>query len=119
MQLLRGTHYMKYRTRPADIDTILSFSVFKDSDLDKLKTEAASISKPIFYIIRPDENFPTGSKLSVLFSNLANKNFTGKEQPPAIRQLLHSIDYDKMCSRIDLLINKKVENSNTAITEIQ
>lgn len=102
-----------------DVDTILSFSVFKDSDLDKLKAEASSISKPIFYIIRPDENFPTGSKLSVLFSNLANKNFTGKEQPPAIRQLLRSIDYDKMCSRIDLLINKKAEASESSITEIQ
>lgn len=87
----------------SDIDTILSFSVFKDSDLGRLGEEASSAVNPIYYIIHPDENFLTGSKLSVWFSNLANKNFSGKEQPPAVRTLLHSIDYHKLCARIEIM----------------
>lgn len=74
----------------ADIDEIFANSVFKDSELDRLKCEVNSVLKPIHYIVYPNENFPTGSKLSVLFSNIANKNYTGKEQAPDVRSLLHS-----------------------------
>ena len=58
----------------------MSFSVFKDADIERLKKDADSAQKPLYYLIHPDESYPTGTKLSVFFSNLANKNFSGNEQ---------------------------------------
>lgn len=103
----------------SNIDEILSYSVFKDSEYDRLKAQAVLASKPLYYMIHPDENFPTGSKLSVLFSNIANKNFTGKEQAPDVRMLLHAVDYDKLCTRISFLIDRKSADSEDAITNIE
>lgn len=102
-----------------DIDIIMSFSVFKDSAMDRLKKEAESSRLPLYYLIHPDERYPTGTKLSVFFSNLANKNYTGNEQPPAIRELLKSIDYDKLCKRLADLIDIKCSINADFITELQ
>lgn len=102
----------------ADIDEIFANSVFKDSELDRLKCEVNSVLKPIHYIVYPNENFPTGSKLSVLFSNIANKNYTGKEQAPDVRSLLHAVDYNKFCHRISALIDSKTSSSPEISHEI-
>ena len=48
-----------------DIDKIMSFSVFKDADIEQLKKDADSAQKPLYYLIHPDESYPTGTKLSV------------------------------------------------------
>lgn len=102
-----------------DIDMVLSFSIFDESKYDELRKEALSATSPLYYIIHPDENYLTGTKLNVLFSNLANKNYTGKEQPPAIRFLLNAIDYRKLCNRISLLIENKVKEHKQFATEIE
>lgn len=91
----------------ADIDQIMSYSVFKDADIETLKNDALAAQKPLYYLVHPDDRYPTGTKLSVLFSNLANKNFSGNEQPLPIRTLLNSIDYDKLCARLNLLIENR------------
>ena len=97
-----------------DIDKILSFSVFKDSSLEKLKAAALSPRQPMYYLIHPNESYPTGLKLGVFFSNLANKNYSGNEQPPAIREILKSIDYDKLCSHLAVLIENKCNDDKYA-----
>lgn len=78
-------------------------SVFNDSFINSALDELND-KELLYYIIHLDCNFPTGSKLSALFSNLANKNHSGKEQPPAIRKLLHGIDFAKLCSHIANMI---------------
>lgn len=102
-----------------DIDKILSFSVFKDSSLEKLKAAALSPRQPMYYLIHPNESYPTDLKLGVFFSNLANKNYSGNEQPPAIREILKSIDYDKLCSHLAVLIENKCNEKQEFITELQ
>lgn len=102
-----------------DIDKIMSFSVFKDADIERLKKDAASSQKPLYYLIHPDESYPTGTKLSVYFSNLANKNFTGNEQPLPIRALLNAIDFDKLCTRLDSLIETISSLDSNFIVELQ
>ncbi len=102
-----------------DIDDILAHSVFKDSDINRLKKDAVSSRMPLYYLIHPDESYPTGTKLSVFFSNLANKNYTGNEQPPAIRELLNSIDYDKLCAHLAGLIDFRCNTNADFITELQ
>lgn len=56
-----------------DIDKIMSFSVFKDADIERLKKDAASSQKPLYYLIHPDESYPTGTKLSVYFPTLQTR----------------------------------------------
>lgn len=102
-----------------DIDDILNHSVFKDSDFARLKSEAVSARRPLYYLIHPDESYPTGTKLSVFFSNLANKNYTSNEQPPAIRELLKAIDYDKLCLHLTGLIESRCTEHSDFITELQ
>lgn len=102
-----------------NLDEILQLSVFKDTELDRLKSEALSTKNPIYFIINPDESFPTGSKLSVLFSNMIKKNYTGNSQQPAIRELLNSIDYRKLCKRIDILIKNKCDTAPEFSTKIE
>lgn len=103
----------------SDIDEALSVSVFKDTAIEGLKYDACSAKKPLYYLIHPDESYPTGMKLGVFFSNLANKNYSGNEQPPAIREILESIDYDKLCHRIEILIENKCKKKQDFITELQ
>lgn len=102
-----------------NIDDILSLSVFKDTELDRIKKEALSPLKPVYYLIHPDDSYPTGTKLGVLFSNLANKNFSGNEQPLPIRSLLNAIDYDKLCSHLNKLIETSASLNNDFIVELQ
>jgi len=73
----------------------------------------------MYYLIHPNESYPTGLKLGVFFSNLANKNYSGNEQPPAIREILKSIDYGKLCSHLAVLIENKCNEKQEFITELQ
>lgn len=102
-----------------DIDKIMSFSVFKDADIERLKKDADSAQKPLYYLIHPDESYPTGTKLSVFFSNMANKNFSGNEQPLPIRALLNAIDYDKLCAHLDNLIETRGALDSDFIVSLQ
>lgn len=102
-----------------DIDTIMSFSVFKDEEIENLKSDAYSAQKPLYYLLHPDESYPTGTKLSVFFSNLANKNFSGNEQPLPIRSLLSAIDYEKLCTHLNTLIENRTAFNPDFIVELQ
>jgi hypothetical protein len=42
---------------------------------------------------------------------MANKNYSGKEQPPAIRKILYGIDYDKLCNHISETIDSALQDN--------
>jgi hypothetical protein len=89
-----------------DDQTLLANSVFTDEFISETVKKGLSDADTLYYIIHPDRNFPTGSKHSALLSNMSNKNFSGKEQPPVIRKLLKNIDYNKMAAHIENLIEE-------------
>lgn len=102
-----------------DIDVILSYSVFKESSIDELKKVASSPKLPLYYLIHPNESYPTGQKLGSFFSNLATKNYNGSMQPAPVRELLSSIDYDKLCDHLDTMIEKRCDIDDSFITKLQ
>jgi hypothetical protein len=94
-----------------NLEAYIKGSIFNDEYISGYISSGANDNEPMFYIIYPDKNFPTGSKHSALLSNLANKNFSGKEQPPAIRKILHNIDYLKLVKHVSNMINLYNQNN--------
>jgi hypothetical protein len=109
-----------------DIDTsspdyekqMLQDSVFNDEFIEET-TKSLSDNEPLYYIIHLNKSFPTGSKHSVLLSNMANKNYSGKEQPPAIRKILYGIDYSKLCNHISEIIDKAIQNNEKVDVQLK
>lgn len=99
----------------ADEKTLLENSILKDSYLNNLYrldlTDEKQYEEPLlYYIIHKNEPFPLNSKYSQFLSNIFQKNFTGKGQPPQVRTILCSIDYEKLSGHIDSLIQNQQNN---------
>lgn len=87
---------------------ILQHSVFQDTFIaNLLRVDLSSDTQYenplLYYIMHRSEPFPTGSKYSQYLSNLFQKNYSGKSQPPQIRMLLSAIDFKKLSNRIQTL----------------
>lgn len=104
----------KQEMLPANPDEkkILQYSILKDSFLEKLYaidlTDEKQYNEPLlYYIIHRNEPFPTNSKYSQFLSNMFQKNFTGKGQPPQVRTILNAIDIHKLSEYIDSMIQRQ------------
>ncbi|MGN0152265.1 MAG: hypothetical protein ACI39Q_07310 [Wujia sp.] len=92
-------------------------SVFLDSFMESMMELGYTDTEPLYYIVHLDKSFPTGSKYSALLSNMANKNYSGKEQPPAIRKILHAIDYQKLTLHIEEMIEDRSADTDNLSLE--
>lgn len=97
-----------------DEKKILQHSILKDSFLEKLYaidlTDEKQYNEPLlYYIIHRNEPFPTNSKYSQFLSNMFQKNFTGKGQPPQVRAILNAIDIHKLRQYINLMIQRQAK----------
>lgn len=101
---------------------LLATSVFSDSFISELSntdlSNDKSYSSPLlYYVMHLNEPFPTNSKYSQFLSNMFQKNFTGKAQPPQVRTILNAIDSDKLSRHIEKMIKRQLLNTPTDFFE--
>jgi hypothetical protein len=106
-----------------DEQTLLRNSIFKDTFLEQLYkidlTAESQYEEPLlYYIVHRNEPFPTNSKYSQFLSNIFQKNFTGKGQPPQVRTILNAIDATKLSLHIDTLIQQQTACGNDVTTQL-
>lgn len=100
-----------------DEQKLLQTSVFNDSFIKELSQidltrDTAYVSPLLYYIMHLSEPFPTNSKYSQFLSNMFQKNFTGKAQPPQVRSILNAIDPVKLSKHIQNMIKKQLREGS-------